>query len=131
MQNDMKAFRLKLTAILLSTDLNKRKGCPYLDSNENIGSPSDCTIIENPKMAHQASMKKRKHSKEVECSVVQTDTQHIQTHNKSSQVHVLQEDDEFWAFEVMKDMPMSNEEMTELLLLCDYVMAIQDEAILK
>jgi sentrin-specific protease 1 len=129
MQDDMKAFRLKLAAILLSSDLNKRKGCPYLDSDENIGSPSHYTIIENPKMADQASMKKRKHSKEVECSMVQTDTQHLQTHNISSQVDVLQEDDEFWAFEVMKDMPMSKEEMTELL--CDYVMAIQDEAILK
>jgi sentrin-specific protease 1 len=125
----MKAFRLKLAAILLSSDLNKRKGCPYLDSDKNIGSPSDCTIIENPNMADQASAKKRKHSKEVECSMVQTDTQHLQTHNISSQVDVLQEDDEFWAFEVMKDMPMSKEEMTELL--CDYVMAIQDEAILK
>ena len=129
MQDDMKAFRLKLAAILLSSDLNKRKGCPYLDSDENIGIPSDCTIIENPKMSDQASTKKRKHSKEIECSVVQTDTQHLQTHNISSQVDVLQEDDEFWAFEVMKDMPMSKEEMTELL--CDYVMAIQDEAILK
>jgi sentrin-specific protease 1 len=80
-------------------------------------------------MADQASAKKRKHSKKVECSVVQTDTQHIQTHNKSLQVHVLREADEFWAFDAMKEMPMSKEEMTELL--CDYLMAIQDEAMLK
>jgi len=126
----MKAFRLKLVTILLSSELNKRKGCPYLDSDENIGSPSDCTIIENRKMANQASIKKRKYSEEVECSVVQTDTpQHIQTQKKSSQVHVTQDTDEFWAFEVMKEMPMSKEEMTELL--CDYLMAIQDEAMLK
>ena len=125
----MKAFRLKLAAILLSSELNKRKGCPYLDNDENIGNPNDCTIIENPKMADRASTKKRKYFKEVECSVVQTDTQHIQTQNKSSQVHVPQEADEFWAFEVMKEIPMSKEEMTELL--CDYVMSIQDEAILK
>jgi len=57
MQDDMKVFRLKLAVILLSSDLNKRKGCPYLDSDENIGSPSDCHIIENPKMADQASTK--------------------------------------------------------------------------
>ena len=62
--------------------------------------------------------------------MVQTDTpQHIQTLNKSPQVHANQDPDEFWAFEAMKDMPMNKEEMTELL--CDYVMAIQDEATLK
>jgi hypothetical protein len=131
----MKEFRLKLVAILLSLELNKRKGASYLDRDENIGSPSDCAIIENPKMADQASTKKRKHSEEPECSVVQTgtpqhiQTQHIQTQNKSSQVHANQDPDEFWAFEVMKDMPMNKEEMTELL--CDYVMPIQDEATLK
>ena len=66
----------------------------------------------------------------VECLVVQTGTpQHIKTQNKSSQVHANQDPNEFWAFEVMKDMPMNKEEMTELL--CDYIMAIQDEATLK
>ena len=49
--------------------------------------------------------------------------------NKSPQVHANQDPDEFWTFEAMKDMPMNKEEMTELL--CDYVMAIQDEATLK
>ena len=48
--------------------------------------------------------------------------QHIPTQNKSSQVHANQEPEEFWAFEVMKDMSMNKEEMTELLV--DYVMAI-------
>ena len=49
----MKEFRLKLVAILLSSELNKRKGAPYHDRDENIGSPSDCAIIENPKMANK------------------------------------------------------------------------------
>ena len=80
----MKEFRLKLAAILLSSELNKRNGAPYLDRDKNIGSPSDCAIIENPKMADQVSTKKRKHY-EAECLVVQTGTpQHIQTQNKSS-----------------------------------------------
>ena len=62
--------------------------------------------------------------------MVQTGTpQHIQTQNKSSQVHANQDPDEFLAFEVMKDMPMNQEEMTKLL--CVYVMAIQGEATLK
>ena len=116
--------------ILLSSELNKWKGAPYLDRDENIESPSDCAIIENPKMADQVSTKKRKHYEEAGCLVVQTCTpQYIQTQNKSPQVHANQDLDEFWAFEVMKDMPMNKEEMTELL--CDYVMAIQDEATLK
>jgi hypothetical protein len=59
MQDDMKKFRLKLAAILLTSELNKQKGCPYLDSDENIGSPSDCAIVEKPKMTDQASTKKR------------------------------------------------------------------------
>ena len=125
----MKEFRLKLAVILLSSELNKQKGAPYLDRDENIGSPSDCAIIENSKMADQVSTKKRKYYEKTECLVIQTGTpQHIQTQNKSPQVHANQ-DDEFWAFEAMKDMPMNKEEMTELL--CDYVMAIQDEATLK
>ena len=86
----MKEFRLKLVAILLSSELNKQNGAPYLDRDENIRSPSDCAIIENPKMADQVSMKKRKHYEEVECLVVQTDiTQHIQTQNKFPQVHAV------------------------------------------
>ena len=126
----MKEFRLKLATILLSSELNKWKGAPYLDRDENIESPSDSAIIENPQMADQVSTKKRKYYEEVECLVVQTSTpQHIQTQNKSPQVHANQDPDEFWAFEAMKDMPMNKEEMTELL--CDYVMAIQDEATLK
>ena len=84
----MKEFRLKLAAILLSSELNKRKGAPYLDRDENIRNPNDCAIIENLKMADQVSMKKRKHYEEAECLVVQTDIpQHIQTQNKSPQVH--------------------------------------------
>ena len=126
----MKEFRLKLAAILLSLELNKRKGAPYLDRDENIGSSSDYAIIENPKMADQVSTKRRKHYEEAECLVIQTGIpQHIQTQNKSPQVHANQDPDEFWAFEAMKDMPMNKEEMTELL--CDYVMAIQDEVTLK
>jgi len=35
----------------------------------------------------------------------------------------------FWTFEVMKEMPISKKDMSELL--CDYVMVIQDEAMLK
>ena len=108
--------------------MNKRKGSPHLDSDGNIGSPSECAIIDNAKMA-EASMKKE-HSEEAECLVVQKGIpQHIQTQNKSSQVHANQEPDEFWAFEVMKDMSMNKEEMTELLV--DYVMAIQGEVTSK
>jgi hypothetical protein len=81
-------------------------------------------------MADQASTKKRKHSEGGEFLVVQKGTsQHIQTQNKSSQVNANQDPNEFWVFEVMKDVPMNKEEMTELL--CDYVMAIQDEVTLK
>ena len=74
-----------------------------------------------------ASTTKKKHSEEDLCLVVQTGTsQPVQTHKKSLQVYVTQDHpDEFWAFEVMKDVPMNKKEMIELLY--DYVMAIQDE----
>ena len=79
----MKEFRLKLAAILLSSELNKQNGTPYLDRDENIRSPSDCAIIENPKMADQVSMKNRKYYEHAECLVVQRGTtQHTQTQNK-------------------------------------------------
>ena len=81
-------------------------------------------------MADQVFTKKRKYSEEAECLVVQTGTpQHIQTQNKSLQVHANQDPNEFQAFDAMKDMSMNKEEMTELLY--DYVMAIQDEVTLK
>ena len=55
----MKEFRLKLAAILLSLELNKQKGAPYLDRDENIGSPSDCAIIENQKMTDSVHEKEK------------------------------------------------------------------------
>ena len=55
----MKEFRLKLAAILLSSELNKRKGAPYFDRDENIGSPSDCAIIENQKMTDSVHEKEK------------------------------------------------------------------------
>jgi sentrin-specific protease 1 len=46
----MSHFRKKMAAILLSSDLNKRRGC-LLNKNEkevDSGSPSDVEILENP-----------------------------------------------------------------------------------
>ena len=54
--------------------------------------------------------------------------QHMQTQNKSSQVHSNEDPDEFWAFEALKDVPMNKEEMINLL--CDHVIAIKGEAAL-
>jgi len=66
----MKGFRLKLAAILLSSELNKRKGSPHLNSDENTVSPRHCVTIENSKMLIKRAQKKRKHSDEAECLVV-------------------------------------------------------------
>jgi len=46
-QDDMTEFRPKLAAILLLSEANIRKGCPYL-AIDVVGSPNDVVEIENP-----------------------------------------------------------------------------------
>ncbi|KAL5647573.1 hypothetical protein ACJX0J_041928, partial [Zea mays] len=49
-QDDMSHFRKKMAAILLSSDLNKRRGCLLYKNEKEVdsGSPSDVEILENP-----------------------------------------------------------------------------------
>ncbi|PWZ57978.1 putative ubiquitin-like-specific protease 1B [Zea mays] len=49
-QDDMSHFRKKMAAILLSSDLNKRRGCLLYknEKEDDSGSPSDVEILENP-----------------------------------------------------------------------------------
>ncbi|CAN6288022.1 unnamed protein product, partial [Urochloa humidicola] len=123
----MTKFRLKLAAILLLSDLNKLKGTTQVDSDDITGDPDDCVMIENQEMA-RASPKQTKQSEGVECLMGQEGThQPIQSHDISSNVYArASEDEELWAFQTMKDVPMSKKDLT--LLLCDYIMSIQDEA---
>jgi hypothetical protein len=46
----MTYFRKKLTAILLSSDMNKRKGCLLYKYEKEVdtGSPSDVQILDSP-----------------------------------------------------------------------------------
>ncbi|ONM26355.1 hypothetical protein ZEAMMB73_Zm00001d007224 [Zea mays] len=49
-QDDMSHFRKKLAAILLSSDINKRKGCPLYkyDKEVDAGCSSDVQILDSP-----------------------------------------------------------------------------------
>jgi sentrin-specific protease 1 len=50
LQDDMTHFRKKLAAILLSSDMNKRKGCLLYKYEKDVdtGSPSDVQILDSP-----------------------------------------------------------------------------------
>jgi hypothetical protein len=50
LQDDMLHFRKKLAAILLFSDINKRKGCPLYkyDKEVDAGSSSDVQILDSP-----------------------------------------------------------------------------------
>ena len=52
----MSHFRKKMAAILLSSDLNKRRGCLLYKNEKEVdsGSPSDVEILENPTDSNNA-----------------------------------------------------------------------------
>jgi hypothetical protein len=50
MQQDMKEFRLKLAAILISSFLNVRRGRPlFLRNDDGPGRPNDVVEIDDPR----------------------------------------------------------------------------------
>lgn len=118
----MKKFRLKLAAILLSSNFNVLKGKIYLDINDD-------ETKDNPYMDN-TSAKKRKHSEGSECLVGQEDTL-ISNQNQKiiKTIPEASEDDQLSAFVDLKDLPLKKEDLTEML--CDYILSIEDEEKLK
>ncbi|XP_020398301.1 uncharacterized protein [Zea mays] len=136
-QADMKNFRLKLAAILLSSDLNKRKGCLLYKNNTNKSTEdneidsSDVEILEpspNPN--------KRKRIPQISpeddpvllyfeeiCAKEENDVTSTPTSVDRC------DNDSLMSGLFTKDMPVTKADMIEFL--CDYIMTIQGGTILE
>jgi len=110
MQDDMTQFRTKLVAILLTTDLNKLKGCPLTkNDDDDIGSPSDVEYITSNKRKRCHSdkdEKKEKHYVEEDQNKMKDDT------------HKDEEKEKYYVEEVQNKM-IDDTPLHELLQLLD------------
>uniref|UniRef100_A0A804QDY7 Ubiquitin-like protease family profile domain-containing protein n=1 Tax=Zea mays TaxID=4577 RepID=A0A804QDY7_MAIZE len=140
-QDDMSHFRKKMAAILLSSDLNKRRGCLLYKNDKEVdsGSPSDVEILEN-----SIDSKKRKllhvlHDSEVvyedeEGPITQADLQKwfVDDWDKRAPVKVSNDgctNDFLMVGLSTKDMPVTKADSIDVL--CDYIMAIEDDMTLE
>lgn len=107
-QDGITQFRLKLAAILLSLDINK-KGCLLdKDDNEEISNPSDVIILQSP---NKKCKRKQYQETPVSCSP-----------NENMDSFLLGGLSTF-------DMPTTKEDLIDML--CDYIMTIDDAKTLE
>ena len=137
LQADIKHFRPKLAAILLSSDLNKRKGCPLYKNKTNKSTEDNETDSSGVEILEPSpNPNKRKRSPPIspeddpislyfeeicakeENDVIPTPTS-VNECGKDSLISGLS----------TKDMPVRKADMIEFL--CDYIMTIQDATILE
>ncbi|AQK78898.1 hypothetical protein ZEAMMB73_Zm00001d035351 [Zea mays] len=137
LQADIKHFRPKLAAILLSSDLNKRKGCPLYKNKTNKSTEDNETDSSGVEILEPSpNPNKRKRSPPISpeddpislyfeeiCAkenndVIPTPTS-VNECGKDSLISGLS----------TKDMPVNKSDMIEFL--CDYIMTIQDATILE
>ncbi|ONM52999.1 hypothetical protein ZEAMMB73_Zm00001d019489, partial [Zea mays] len=136
-QADIKNFRPKLAAILLSSDLNKRKGCPLYKNKTNTSTEDNETDSSGVEILEPSpNPNKRKRSPPInpeddpislyfeeicakeENDVIPTPTS-VNESGKDSLISGLP----------TKDMPARKAYMIEFL--CDYIMTIHDATILE
>jgi sentrin-specific protease 1 len=137
----MSHFRKKLAAIFLSSDINKRKGCPLYkyDKEVDAGSSSDVQILDSP-----TNPKKRKLlcvSEESEVlmedadgPITQADLERWFVHDWDKRTPIKIPTDECTNEFLLsglstKDMPMTKADLIDVL--CDYIMKIQDDTTLE
>ncbi|AQK55697.1 hypothetical protein ZEAMMB73_Zm00001d051991 [Zea mays] len=140
-QDDMSHFRKKLAAILLSSDINKRKGCPLYkyDKEVDAGCSSDVQILDSP-----TNPKKRKLlcvSEESEVlmedddgPITQEDLERWFVHDWDKRTPIKIPTDECTNEFLLsglstKDMPVTKADLIDVL--CDYIMTIQDDTTLE
>uniref|UniRef100_A0A804NTL9 Helitron helicase-like domain-containing protein n=1 Tax=Zea mays TaxID=4577 RepID=A0A804NTL9_MAIZE len=139
--DDMSHFRKKLAAILLSSYMNKRRGYPIYkyDKEVHTGSPSDVEILDSP-----TNHKKRKLLHVLDNSevlmededgpITQADLQRwfVDEWDKRTPTKVSADgctDDFLMSGLSTKDMPVTKDDLIDVL--CDYIMAIQDDRTLE
>jgi sentrin-specific protease 1 len=137
----MSHFRKKLAAILLSSDINKRKGCPLYKYGKEVdaGCSSDVQILDSP-----TNPKKRKVlcvSEESEVlmedddgPITQEDLERWFVHDWDKRTPIKIPTDECTNEFLLsglstKDMPVTKADLIDVL--CDYIMTIQDDTTLE
>jgi hypothetical protein len=137
----MSHFRKKLVAILLSSYMNKRRGYQLYkyDKEVHIGSPSDVEILDSP-----TNHKKRKLLHVLDNSEVLMEDEDgpitqadlhmwfVDEWDKRTPTKVSTDgrtDDFLMSGLSIKDMPVTKADLIDVL--CDYIMAIQDDTTLE
>ncbi|PWZ10229.1 ATP-dependent DNA helicase PIF1 [Zea mays] len=140
-QDDMSHFRKKMAAILLSSDLNKRRGCLLYKNEKEVdsGSPSDVEILENPTDSNKRKLLHVLDDSEVvyedeEGPITQADLQRwfVDDWDKRAPVKVSNDgctNDFLMVGLSTKDMPVTKADSIDVL--CDYIMAIEDDTTLE
>ncbi|ONL98069.1 hypothetical protein ZEAMMB73_Zm00001d029148 [Zea mays] len=140
-QDDMSHFRKKMAAILLSSDLNKRRGCMLYKNEKEVdsGSPSDVEILENPTDSNKRKLLHMLDDSEVvyedeEDPITQADLQRwfVDDWDKRAPVKVSTDgctNDFLMVGLSTKDMPVTKANSIDVL--CDYIMAIEDDTTLE
>ncbi|KAL5664012.1 hypothetical protein ACJX0J_024120, partial [Zea mays] len=139
-QDDMSHFRKKLAVILLSSCMNKRRGYPLCkyDKEVQTGSPSDVEILDSPTNHKKRKLLHMLDNSEVlmedeDGPITQADLQRwfVDEWDKRTPTKVLTDgctDDFLMSGLSTKDMPVTKADLIDVL--CDYIMAIQDDTTL-
>jgi hypothetical protein len=108
----MTNFRLKLAAIILSSELNRWKGCPFVPNKvEQSGNPSDVKIIDETNNTPNTTSSKRKRQESPHSS-----DQKLVDLCLSLGLPTV-------------DMPRTKEQLTDVI--CEYIMNITDDTTLQ
>src|SRR5688572_28442648 len=137
----MSHFRKKMADILLSSELNKRRGCLLYKNDKEVdsGSPSDVEILENPTDSKKRKLLHVLDDNEVvyedeEGPITRADLQKwfVDDWDKRTPVKVSNDgctNDFLMVGLSTKDMPVTKADSIDVL--CDYIMAIEDDTTLE
>ncbi|AQK57897.1 hypothetical protein ZEAMMB73_Zm00001d052729 [Zea mays] len=140
-QDDMSHFRKKLAAILLSSDINKRKGCPLYkyDKEVDAGCSSDVQILDSPTNPKKKKLPCVSEENEVlmedgDGPITQADLERWFVHDWDKRTPIKIPTDECTNEFLLsglstKDMPVTKADLIDVL--CDYIMTIQDDTTLE
>ncbi|PWZ24636.1 putative ubiquitin-like-specific protease 1B [Zea mays] len=140
-QDDMLHFRKKLAAILLSLDINKRKGCPLYkyDKEVDAGCSSYVQILDSPTNPKKRKLLCVSEENEVlmeddDGPITQADLERWFVHDwdKRTPIKIPTDEctNEFLLSDLStKDMPVTKADLIDVL--CDYIMTIQDDTTLE
>ena len=134
-------FRKKLAAILLSSDINKRKGCPLYkyDKEVDAGCSSDVQILDSPTNPKKRKLPCVSEENKVlmedgDGPITQADLERWFVHDWDKRTPIKIPTDECTNEFLLsglctKDMPVTKADLIDVL--CDYIMTIQDDTTLE